>query len=65
MRYGINTGMGHLPGVWILFDMYEIPIVIRLYGVLLSMVVGASGLCPIDGAEFRYYYTLQVGEIIY
>lgn len=57
--------MGHLPGVWILFDMYEIPIVIRLYGVLLSMVVGASGLCPIDGAEFRYYYTLQVGEIIY
>lgn len=31
-------GMGYLHGVWILFDMYEIPIVIRLYGVLLSMV---------------------------
>lgn len=35
---------GYLHGVWILFDMYVIPIVIRLYGVLLSMVYCLSVL---------------------
>ena len=36
-------GMGCLHGVWILFDMYEIPIVIRLYGVLLIIVCRCFG----------------------
>lgn len=27
------------------------------------MTVGASGLCPIDNAEFRCYYALGVSEI--
>lgn len=41
--YGLGWD-GYLHGVWILFDMYEIPIVIRLYGVLLSMVYCLSVL---------------------
>lgn len=59
-----------LHGVWIFFDMYEIPIVIRycteycyLWLIIGCDCVGASGLCPIDIAEFRCYYALEVSEI--